>query len=630
MKKLFALLLCLCLVTPCGLAGIAEGAPIDSALLPSLWEDGQIHRIERKTFPLYIVNPDEPFLEEFPVYLVDGVNDLAWLDLKDFADFLNMTMSETDKAEDGPITMTVDEENNAVFFMHKKGGMLAFSFKEKKIVWTDYLSFMQSEDAQYMNMLRSFKTVNSEGQPQLLEIGSTRERYGNAVTLDLGKYGIPMLAQDGLYLIPAQTLTAFCLSGKGVGLYFNQQCLIFTNPQEFQAANVAMAVLMSIQTEIDEILQSDLPDEEKQAKVTELTQNALQNGKPTLYSMYLDGPKGERSTALADYGWHELCLEMDSLYGLKNAHDVDSFLRYFTETGLVPGLISSSAEDADQAIWNLTQTWLDDIHSTFYSGSYLSAKAPEETGTGFSKAGRENLRERLLAVRAQYPDAVPGYCEVGDTAFLTLDYFTYTYGSDHYALAETDELPNDTFSEVIRAHRQITRENSPIKNVVLDLSQNSGGATPAAIYVISWMLGDAQLSVKDTFSGAETTTVYRADVNLDRVFDEQDTLAGRGLNLYCLTSPVSFSCGNLVPWAFKAEGSVKLLGSVTGGGSCAVWPMVTAWGTSFAISGPFRLSFLKNGSYYDVDQGVEPDYVIRSFDHYYDREALAAYIDGLY
>ena len=72
------------------------------------------------------------------------------------------------------------------------------------------------------------------------------------------------------------------------------------------------------------------------------------------------------------------------------------------------------------------------------------------------------------------------------------------------------------------------------------------------------------------------------------------------------------------------------MGSVTGGGSCAVWPMVTAWGTSFVISGPFRLSFLKNGSYYDVDRGVEPDYVIRSFDHYYDREALTAYIDSLY
>ena len=615
MKKLLALLLCLCLGASCGLAGIAEESSNASAVLPSLWEDGKIHQIERKTFPLYVGSPAAPYLEDFPVYLVDGMNDLAYLDLRDFADFLNKSMSDTGAAEDGPITVAVDAESDTVSFVQKAGGLLAFSFKEKKIVWTDYLAFMQSEDALYMNMLRGFKTLNSEGQPQFLEIGSTRERHGSAITLDLDAYGIPMLAQDGLYLVPAQTLAAFCLSAKGVSLYFNQKCLILTNPQEFESNSLMAAVLLPIQREIEEVLKSDLSDTEKQAKITELTSKSIKEN-PTFYSMYMSGPKGERSAALADYGWHELCLELDSLYGLKSAHDVDSFLKYFTETGLLSGLVSRSTEVADQAIWNLAQMWLDDSHSTFYNVSYLSDNSPEETGIGFSKAGRHTLRERLAAVRAQFPDAAPGYCEVGDTAFLTLDNFSYMFGVNHYALAETDELPIDTFGQVIRAHRQITRENSPIKNVVLDLSQNTGGATPAAIYVISWMLGDAQLSVKDTFSGAETTAAYRADVNLDRVFDEQDTLAGRGLNLYCLTSPLSFSCGNLVPWAFKAEGSVKLMGSVTGGGSCAVWPMVTAWGTSFAISGPFRLSFLKNGSYYDVDRGVEPDYVISSFDHF--------------
>ena len=113
-------------------------------------------------------------------------------------------------------------------------------------------------------------------------------------------------------------------------------------------------------------------------------------------------------------------------------------------------------------------------------------------------------------------------------------------------------------------------------------------------------------------------------------FHEQDTLAGRGLNLYCLISPVSFSCGNLVPWAFKMDGNVKLLGSKSRGGNCVVFPMTTAWGTSFAVSGPLRISFMINGAYYDVDRGVEPDYVIRTYDHLYDREALTNYINSLY
>ena len=75
---------------------------------------------------------------------------------------------------------------------------------------------------------------------------------------------------------------------------------------------------------------------------------------------------------------------------------------------------------------------------------------------------------------------------------------------------------------------------------------------------------------------------------------------------------------------------MTLLGKTSGGGACIVQPMVTAWGTSYQISGPARLSFTKNGSYYDVDQGVEPDHVIDTYAHFFDREALTNYIHGLY
>ena len=67
-----------------------------------------------------------------------------------------------------------------------------------------------------------------------------------------------------------------------------------------------------------------------------------------------------------------------------------------------------------------------------------------------------------------------------------------------------------------------------------------------------------------------------------------------------------------------------------GGGSCETLPLTTAWGTSYNISGRYRLSFMKNGSYYDVDRGVGLDYPISSYDRYYDWEALAEYIRNLY
>ena len=45
-------------------------------------------------------------------------------------------------------------------------------------------------------------------------------------------------------------------------------------------------------------------------------------------------------------------------------------------------------------------------------------------------------------------------------------------------------------------------------------------------FVVAWMLGEATASFVDTMTGAMSTSTYRADVNLDRVFDETDTMAG--------------------------------------------------------------------------------------------------------
>ena len=125
-----------------------------------------------------------------------------------------------------------------------------------------------------------------------------------------------------------------------------------------------------------------------------------------------------------------------------------------------------------------------------------------------------------------------------------------------------------------------------------------------------------------------STSVYRADVNLDRSFDDRDTVEDK--NLYCLISPVSFSCGNLVPAAMKSSQKVTLLGKTSGGGSCVVQPLSTASGAVFQISSAQRMSFLKNGSFYDIDQGVEPDYYIDRIEHFYDRNALTDYINHLF
>ena len=78
-----------------------------------------------------------------------------------------------------------------------------------------------------------------------------------------------------------------------------------------------------------------------------------------------------------------------------------------------------------------------------------------------------------------------------NTAYVTFDAFEVapsdlpTRLPDYYGLYGTEDMPNDTIGIIINAHRQITRENSPIKNVVLDMSCNSGGLATTAIYTLA-------------------------------------------------------------------------------------------------------------------------------------------------
>ena len=58
--------------------------------------------------------------------------------------------------------------------------------------------------------------------------------------------------------------------------------------------------------------------------------------------------------------------------------------------------------------------------------------------------------------------------------------------------------------------------------------------------------------------------------------------------------------------------------------------MATAWGTIYQMSGFKRLSYIKNGSFYDVDRGVEPDIVLTKLTSFYDREKLTDILNNAY
>ena len=574
MKKILSILLALTMVLSLGVPAFAADA----------------HEITSAAFPIY--HNSVSLGRDVKLYFLDGAADLPYIEANDFLSLLNdFILGSSEKGlcftleADGPVVTYIRQ--NPAENADDNGATMVLDFDRDTIAFVDYNLFCKMASSSTMLDLTRIDVFNAEGEPaalQKLDQG-TLTRYGHELVLPLGDYGIDLVWQDGLYLIPLQTMSDFIVApGPGSGIYFNGKDLMF-------AADTRLC-----------------PD------------------------FYYDAPTGERSEALAEYGYNELCLMLDYLYGMKDTHDIESFDQLFHDVGLAGLLKGSNAEYADRALWHLITDFFDDLHSDWHAYSYLAGPVDVKVPDGPSVTRWvEAKREQLAAREKYYPDGVPGYEEVGNTAYITFDRF-YIEGQDgdqfYHVEDPMDFEDTDTIGLIMKAHALINRENSPIENVVIDLSCNGGGHADTAIFAMAWFLGEASIGMKDTMTHAMCSSTYRCDANRDRKFDDSDTVKDK--NLFCLISPVSFSCGSLVPCMFKESGKVTLIGRTSGGGACNVLPSCSAWGTSFQISAPRQLSFLKNGSFYNVDRGADPDYVLADLNEYYDRAALTDYINSLY
>jgi hypothetical protein len=577
MKKMIALFLCLCLM-----AGIVPAFAAAS------------HVITSAEYPFCLQGADIGMKKT--LYFLDGAEDLPYMDTNGLLDMLTFLNGDAPDINGKWVSYTMEADGPIVTYTrHHEGNMsdgctATFDFDKSEIRFQDYNLFLMKPRSSTVLDITTIQFFNDQGDPLLLQKTDRGivDRYGGELILPLADYDIELVYQpieNGLYLIPLQTITDFIVSAVDGNIFFNGQTVNMTQ--------------------------------------------AISSGD----ALYYAAPAGERSAALTKYGYNELCLMLDYLYGLKEVHEISSFDQFFHQLELDDVLKGEKVEYADKAICRLIRDYLDDGHSVWLGFSYLTGDIEYTSpwGTSMEKT-RVNTATYKNARATINPDGIPGYQEVGNTAYITFDSFATDHSmtaEDYYKVEDpADFADTNTIGLIIKAHAMITRENSPIENVVLDLSCNDGGEADAAAFVIAWLLGEASIGVKDTMTGAMCSCTYRCDANRDGKFDENDTLKGK--NLFCLTSPLSFSCGNLVPCALKESGKVTLLGRTSGGGSCIVLFTSSAWGASFRISSPRRLSFIKNGSYYDIDRGADPDFVITKLEKYYDREGLTDYINSLY
>jgi len=534
--------------------------------------------------PLYVGSKDHK--SDITVYFADGKKDIPFVEVNDAVDFMKLVAMVLD---DTKMQYTVTEEPNVVEITRENGSSVEINFNDGVIRYYGYDDFFRFSYSETALDIVTSPGHDQNGKPVYIsrEGVSSFERKGDPIEVGLRRRELPMYYQDGKGYIPLQTVSDLFLSQNMCSLLYNQEAVFFIGGGSL----------------------GDLED------------------------VYYSAPKGKRSTELAKFNYDELMLALDMFYGLKSAHNIDNFEHLFEQTGLTEQLLSEDPVVADKALNKLCIGYFSDGHSRFRSSSYYAGKDAvdvnnfDDAGLSF-KSVFEAMNTYGNARAEAFPDGFPSYQEIGNTAYITFDSFDFPHGpTDYYATPATPGSA-DTVGLIQYAHSQIMREGSPIENVVMDLSVNGGGEVDAAVYTIGWFLGSCVINIEDTTSTAKGSTQYKVDVNGDRKFDENDTVASK--NLFCITSPFSFSCGNLVPATFKKSGQVTLLGKNSGGGACSVLYLSTADGSVIRISSNRRISTVVNGSFYDVDTGVEPDFEITKLKNFYDREALTNYINGLY
>lgn len=487
--------------------------------------------------------------------------------LNEFGEF---TMEET------ATTLTITRDNGAYCVLDFVADSIYFNnFDLFRVRFYDNMSDILMSDY-----------LDSQGNEIYFKRVDATEIAGEPVLLNLAQRGIPMDIYEGKKYIPFQTVND-----------------LFISPYELNYLVNSEAVF-------------------------KLTDGALE---PKLEELYYSAAPSSRSEALAKYTVDELCLVLDLYYGLQEEHGVKSgFKQYLAGTGLLDDLLSTNPSTASEALSSLLLGYLADMHSDLLMASpYTGTPSIDYTNVKIDSSIMHywEIYDVLNAAReAAMPEGVDGYQEIGNTAYVTFDAFTFS-PERFLDYSEDSKNVDDTIGLIMYAHEQINREGSPIENVVLDLSCNGGGYVDAGIYVVAWMLGYCDFHVMNPVTNCRSTTTYTVDVNLDGVFDERDSIADK--NLYCLISPLSFSCANSVASQLKESGRVTLLGNTTGGGSCAVQLMTAADGSLFTISTSYQVAFFSNGSYYNIDQGITPHLPLTKPASYFDRVALTEYINSV-
>ena len=207
------------------------------------------------------------------------------------------------------------------------------------------------------------------------------------------------------------------------------------------------------------------------------------------------------------------------------------------------------------------------------------------------------------------------------------NYYTNGCTSSYWQAMVSDKKHPDIVVQTVEALQQA--RHSGVKNLVLDVSLNSGGEDDPVGTIVA-LLGDRTAPDsqrryspswdQNMLTGQYLTKTFVVDRNFDGVFDDRDNETDwvGDLNIVVLTSEVTFSNGSVFTAKMKDFG-YRSWGRRTGGGACSVARYVTPDGMMYQISSSRSHATSKNRE--SIDGGTPVD-VELSNEQMYDIEYL--------
>ena len=520
-------------------------------------------------------------------------SEIPYISVKDGVELMSYVRAIN--LDDKKYNYSFKEEGSNFVITNDRGAKCILNPENQTLYFDDYDLFvsMIPSNQEALSMVPIKKNFKA------LKVTSQTYTKGQPVTIDLKKYTkLDIYVKDNKCYLPLSVFNSALLSAsENVDLAYNGKNLFFVS-----------ADVLTTQTVLGKI-PSDLGDK-------------LREG----------AEKQSISQEFSEYYYQSLCFDFDYQYGLKEKFtSFDSFL----QSNYKNEILSTNPKQID-AYTLYALSYLNDGHTTLNDYSIMYPFG--ENDFDFSKCSKTKVDwekdDDAFSKKKKAANIPNGLDYKGDTVFVTFAQFTslnedYLYptksdSSDSdddigipgldFGIFDDDSDKYESTEYIFHSlYKDLTTDQTKknqVKNIVVDLTTNGGGAADALIYSLSTLIGNVTFDMTNPLSKGHNHQTYLADINADGQINSEDkSLSELGFNIYFLNSRYSFSSANAMPYLAKLnKPNAVMLGDKTAGGPCAIKYIVTPIGNAYVSSSLSVISKPKDGGYVNIDDGIPADF----------------------